>query len=337
MSKEVRRTNASRHLVSFALALALAVILAFAVACASLDAESTDSSAATTATTAVATADVETDSLDSLFGTWDGTYTPDTAWDENGVVDDPPFALDEPVAMHMELRPWSASSASYGSLTAGSLYPARVASLTMEGDEATLIIVTEESGLEDLLGLLNLTLDGDTLTGEDERRPEVPSGWISTSGTISLTRTAAWDPTATTDTTAAAAAPAPAPADEAADEDADEPHEAEMIPSEPEPPVLELAHGDGGGHATISVGDSVTVHLEFAPEDEVAEVRWTSTASAILFKRGESWIRDPETHIYSVSNATFDANAPGNVGMICLSLHEDGTLHEMWQYYLVVE
>ena len=40
----------------------------------------------------------EPDMVALLCGTWEGTYTPTAAWDENGPVEDPPFELGMPLA-----------------------------------------------------------------------------------------------------------------------------------------------------------------------------------------------------------------------------------------------
>ncbi len=330
-----------RRLVAIAAsAFALLGLFVVATACQGLVYDNDTGSTTTTA--------VEDQDVTALFGTWDGTYTADGAWDENGAVEDPPFELGTPVTMRVELRPWSAETADYGTIVTGDLYPARVASLELEGDQVTIVAVSEESGLEDLITVFELTLDDKTLTGQDDREPEVPSGWLRSTGDVLLTRTAPWDDTATTETTAAespsdeddadsSGADAGAAEDGASDDTEDSPTLQHQEPMDLPEPVLTLGADDSGGHATVRVGDRVSVEFQFTAADAVTQVDWSSTSPATLWLNGWAGQQDPTTHIYSRANATFIAAEPGDVGMLCLSRHEDGTLFEFWQYYLVVE
>jgi len=295
----------------------------FTVSCQELDSGS--DSADTTASEASA-------DISALYGTWDGTYTPDAAWDEDGSLPDPPFELGTPVEMHMELHPWSAESAAYGTITAGGLYPARVTSLALDGDQVSLIVITEATGLNDLVGTFALTLDGETLSGEDDRDPEVPSGWISSSGTVYLTRTAAWDPTASTDTTASVPAPPAAPSGgDGGDGGADVP-DIEVVPDDVGPIVHALGRADNGGSTIIGVGDTVVVHFDYLPGTEIADIFCQSTSS-VLLEPGEILAsQDPVTDEYYTFQRTFEAMRSGDVDIVVRSQHADGTLYEHWRH-----
>ena len=333
MPRPAHARYVGRQLMVMILTVFVLALLLFVAACESL---ATDTAEETTST--------DHSDITVIFGTWDGTYTPDAAWDEDGNVDDPPFELNIPVDMHMELHPWDADSAEYGTVSAAGLSPASVTSITREGAQFTLMVISEAENLNDLLGIFELTLEGDTLSGEDDSEPEVPSGWISSSGAVVLTRTAAWDPSAATDTTEEDT-PGPAPGgdagardDDDADEgmDDDEPGD-EMIPEEVPPPDLILGAGDNGGSSTIRVGDTVLVHFEYLPGTEIADIFCRSTSEAILLNSGGSHTGDPETHYYYVFNRTFRALAPGTADVITRSERADGTLYQHWRYTFVVE
>ncbi len=198
MSRDKRDVVLHKWHTAVPLILVLCGLALLASACQELGSDPDTDTAGTTTVTSV-----QSPGLDSLYGTWDGTYTPDAAWSEDGPIDDPPFDLGVPLDMHMELHPWSAAAGQYGTITVGGLSPARVTSLTLDGDQVTMIVVTEVAGLNDLLGAFTLTLDGDTLSGTDDREPEVPTGWISSSGAVYLTRTAPWDAAAAASTASA--------------------------------------------------------------------------------------------------------------------------------------
>ncbi len=311
-----------------------------------------NSSSESTAPESSVTTTLQDDATDltPLFGNWQGEYTPEVAWDEDGRVDDPPFELGSPVETRVELHPFDSSTADFGSMSGEGFTPARVTSLTRDGDQVMMVIASEASGLADLIGVFLLTLDGDILSGVDDGEPAVPEGWTASSGTIELTRTAAWDPATSTETTEAAggAGPAGDDADADADDDADDGGVAPgggaipLLPREPldpipMPPALSLDAGDEGRSGTIRVGDTVEVFLEFPEAEGVTVVSWTSTATSLLFNSGGNFIRDWDTGIYTEATGFFRALAPGRVGVICLSRRADGSLYDMWQYYLLIE
>ena len=332
MSRPVRAISVGKLPVVTILTLLMLALLLFAAACENLGTDAAEEATST-----------ESSDLSVLFGTWDGTYTPESAWDENGLVDDPPVELGVPIAMHMELRPWSAESADYGTITTGTLSPARVVYLTLEGDQVTMGTSSSEVGLEDLMSVSDLTLAGDTLTGEEDPETGVPSGWISTSGSVHLTRTTPYEPTTATDATSSApgadggGAHAGDGADEGPDDEDDGPGR-EAVPVDPEPADLILGAGDNGGSSTIPVGHTVVVHFEYLPGTEIADIFCQSTSAEILLDTDESSAQDPATGHYYVFSSSFRAVAPGTADIIFRSELADGTLHQHWRYsFTVVE
>lgn len=131
-----------------------------------------------------------------LCGTWEGTYTPTAAWDTEGYVS----YLDlQSTDIYMVLAsekpgtctgtvvvpPEQNSGAHYGITALHCI----VKNVSMEDDRVQMTVIGQAEGLADYKSTFTLTLDGDTLTGEDSGDPQVPTGWISTSGLIALTRT----------------------------------------------------------------------------------------------------------------------------------------------------
>jgi hypothetical protein len=130
----------------------------------------------------------------ALFvGSWDGTYTALTAWDDEGPVTNPPLAMNRPMGMHLELHPWSDDTQDYGEAVVGGFSNARVTALTFAGAQVQLSMVSSAAGSDDYHSVFTLTLAGDTLSGEDSGDPAVPPDWLSTSGAIVLTRTGPWE------------------------------------------------------------------------------------------------------------------------------------------------
>ena len=187
MSEGARSTVSGKSLVGFALVLVLSGLLLTVIGCESL----TSATVAPTTTIPVTTTTLAAEepiSAADVYGSWDGTYTVLEAWDQNGVVDDPSVPVNAPLAMHLELYPLSAATGDYGIVEVPGFGSSRVTALSVESQEVHLSIVSEAQGREDLRSVFTLTLQGDTLTGRDSGDPAVPPGWVSTSGTISLTR-----------------------------------------------------------------------------------------------------------------------------------------------------
>jgi len=325
---------------AMALCLALCGLALFVIACADLG------SNADASTTSVASTAVETETLvteDVLFGTWDGTYTPTAAWDENGPIADPPMALGVPLGMHLELRPWSASSGDYGTASVGGFSEARVTTVFLDDQEVVLSLISEQRGLDDLGSVFMLTLNNGTLSGVDLGDPDVPSGWISSSADISLTRTALWEETAadistTTETTSVAdsedAETAGAGDDDDVFVDLSLFMYAEILTTTTEPPARWDFHNeDDDDFVTVRIGDRVSVGLYFQLEDDVSRFVVSSTAPAILdLTEG----RSDHGAVYLFCSWSGVTNALGDVTINILSLHGDGSLHEMWQLHVEV-
>jgi hypothetical protein len=338
MSRKRRNSAPDRSLMGLALALVLSGLVIFTIACQDLDSSPPTSTETTTAAAQTDLGDLRT----TVFGSWDGTYTPTAAWDDIGSVKDPPFTLGEPLAMHMELRPWSDASLDYGTVSVAGVPGTRVTMLTINGDQIRLKAVTQQSGLEDLLSVFALTLAGDTLAGEDSGDSGVPQGWVSTSGTIFLTRTVPWDPTATTAPTAgapAASAPVAGDSHEADDEPTTTtaaPLVAQQQSHAVEPPDWNFTEADKGHHKTVAVGDTISVQLNFTVADAVTSVTWTSTAPSKVRYTGSGTTVDVPTHHHTLDRGYFDVLGPGAVGLIALARRADGSVFEMWQVYLEV-
>lgn len=339
MSRKARRRVVSKQLVCTALTVLLSGLLLLAASCEDLDAGTAETST------------TDASDITVLFGTWDGTYTPEAAWDENGSVDDPPFELGAPVNMHMELHPYLAESGEYGIAAAGGLSPARVTSLTRLGDQVTMIAISEAEGLNDLVGVFTLTLDEDTLTGGDDRDPEVPSGWVSSSGTVELTRTAPWDASATT-TTSSTVAPEPggggdggggdgadAGADDAADPEAGEGDgepDIGIVDDEPGHATLVVGAAEDGMHEGLRVGDIAVVHFEYLPGTEVTDIFCQSTSGAVLSGAAPTVTQDPVTGYYYTFEKAFEAVAPGTADIIARTEFADGTASPHWRFTIIV-
>jgi hypothetical protein len=193
MSRATNNSARGRYSAGFALVLVLSGLLLTIGACDSL----TAGTSASTATIAVAatetTAAEELITEASVYGSWNGTYTVLQAWDQNGFVEDPPVPVGTPLSMRLELYPLSAATGDCGTVAVPGFGSSRVTAISVNGQEVQLSIVSEEQGRADLRSVFTLTLEGDTLTGEDSGDPAVPSGWVSTSGTIDLTRSMSSD------------------------------------------------------------------------------------------------------------------------------------------------
>jgi hypothetical protein len=246
--------------------------------------ESLTTDSPTPTETAVQTTVVDlADSAQAFFGIWEGTYTTLEVRDQDGVVADPPVPLNTPLEMHLELHAWSEVSGDCGTVTVAGYPNGRVLELSVEGAEARLSIVNEQEGLEDSESFMTLTLEGDTLSGEDESEPDPPPGWYGTRGTVHLTRTAA----------AAAGDTEPGPGGSSAElteEGITEPMvlEAEMLnPTEQEPTYWEWDNGDTFEEKSVRQGDHIRIRLTVDVASECQAVTWeVSGDTGVLLSQG---------------------------------------------------
>ncbi len=105
-----------------------------------------------------------------------------------------------------------------------------------------------------------------------------------------------------------------------------------------EPPTRwTFDNDDDGRHVTVGVNDRILVRLDFAVADAVTQITFGSTSPSILQLRLGYSDQDAATMIYRWASGEGTAHAPGNVGITILCRHADGTLHDMWQLYVVVE
>ncbi len=135
---------------------------------------STTTSISTATTTAVA----ET----SVYGEWEGTFWVDRGWDERGAAINAPDSVD----LGFELYAWNGSD--YGTLVSSGLVTGYVSHLRVDGSHVELQVTYQLSGRPDDHSELDLTLSGDTLSGDMMGDYPAPPGWVNYGGTVELTR-----------------------------------------------------------------------------------------------------------------------------------------------------
>jgi hypothetical protein len=133
MSEQTRSIARGKSLMGFALVLVLSAFLFTVTACEDLTSDTVAPTTTIPDSTTQTSAAEESTSAASVFGTWDGTYTALEAWDENGVVEDPPISLHQPMELHLELHPWSEGTGDYGTLSATGFASGRVTALSFDG------------------------------------------------------------------------------------------------------------------------------------------------------------------------------------------------------------
>jgi hypothetical protein len=329
VSKGTRRTALGKSVVGLVLALILPALLLTVAACENLESGTSSSVVETTTTVPVGTTQAASEA--SVFGTWEGTYTALEAWDENGIVEDPPISLHVPMELRLELHPWSEASGDYGTLSATGFASGRVTALSFDGQNLQLSIVSKIQGLEDYHTVITATLEGDTLTGEDSGDPEVPSGWLSTSGTVFLTRTGSSD---TGDTEAAGAGTG------AHTEGTTEEVPTEMTLLFYAAPISttttterSLVHhfvyeAHDEGTLDIRVGDQVRVGLTYRPTNDVA-VHFVVPDPHVM-----RMIDEYRSGLYTYM--VCEAVAPGNTRLEAEDVDPQGTAEYSWWVDVVV-
>lgn len=203
MSGEMRGTAFGKRLLGLILIVVLVGLGLVAVACEELSTVAPGTASAEISMTATTVS--QPASAESIYGTWEGTYTVLAAWDSDGAVNNPPVPLGTPLAMILVLHPLSGASGDYGTVDIPGFGSSRVTAVLQDGASVQLSVVSEETGRADTHSVFTLTFAGDSLAGEDSGDPAVPSGWVTTSGTIVLTRTGSWSETGADDLGAGAA------------------------------------------------------------------------------------------------------------------------------------
>jgi hypothetical protein len=272
----------------------------------------------------------------TLWGVWKGTYTPIEAWDERGPVADPPVELGVPVSLIVDLHPLSGAGGDYGTLTAGGFGAARVTALFFDGENLELSVVSEMEDRDDYHSVITGTLVGDVITGADSGDPDVPSGWVSTSGTLHVTRSASLAPGgagATPSSEAESGGPAGAAVDEGEDEDSVA--GAGAVPVD-EPTVLEVGADDNNHTMGLHVGDRVRIEFSLIPQDEVTEVSyWHEGDDSVQPVAGSQGSTKMIGWVIR-SWVEFEAVAAGHDQIGATYIHGDGSFSHPWVIYVAV-
>ncbi len=125
-------------------------------------------------------AGVHGQTIDDLFGSWEGTWYVNEQFDQFGNPFGTPPYTPEPISFL--LHDWTGSS--YGEVSFSSVVGGSVLSLAIDPENVvTMSVFYEEvGGTADVVGIL----DGDSITGDyDEQAPE-PPGYISWRGPFSV-------------------------------------------------------------------------------------------------------------------------------------------------------
>lgn len=268
MLKALSGPGFARLAACAALVLLLGGVLATSAAC-----ESLVSNTSTTTTTIAATStSAEAASLESLYGTWEGTYTVLSVRDQTGDVGNPTVAVGTALSIKLALGPWSDSNQDFGTVEVPGFGHSRVTGISLSGQNVDMSVVSEKQGLADLHSVFALELVGETLTGEDNADAAVPPGWEATSGTIVVTRVAAYVATtsSTTERTSAGGGGSPGSA------------EPTTTTTVRESQTFSLGASDDGHTVGLHLGDHVRVDLFPTPADDVTMVQWGRSPAGIL-------------------------------------------------------
>jgi hypothetical protein len=326
MSAKARDTRAGRSVRGAVLALALACILIGLVGCEGLG--------TTTESATASTAEVAVESEASLWGVWEGTYTPLEAWDEDGTVADPPVELGVPVSLILDLHPLPGAGGDYGTLTAGGFGAARVTALFFDGQDLELTVVSEMEDRDDYHSVITGTLGGDVITGEDSGDPDVPSGWVSTSGTLHLTRSTSPAPSDTGATPSTEAGSGEPSGGSSGDDDGAF-HFEGVIPVD-EQVIFEVGEDDNNHTMGLHVGDRVRIEFSLIPQDEVTEVGyWHEGDDSVQPVAGSQGSTDMIGWVIRTW-IEFEAVAPGHDQIGATYIHGDGSVSHPWVIYVAV-
>lgn len=325
MSWRMRSIAPSRSLLGLTLVLLLLGLLLSIVACEGL----TAGSSAPTGTTAQSTTPTEADSAQAFFGSWQGDYTALEVHDQHGPVTDPPVPLNTPLEMHLVLHAWSEASEDCGTVTVAGYPGGRVTELSVEGQVVRLSIINEEEGLEGSRSQMTLTLEDDTLTGQDEPDPEVPEGWCVTSGTVYLTRTLSTPP----DGTEAGGDGHSAESTEASSTGPSLEYMGvgPLPTTEREPRTFQLREDDNGHTVGMYVGDRLYIQL-----DERPILGLDLHTDAPSFDHPEL-LSDIDVRMDGQARTIeCAAAAPGHVEIVVRWRYSNATIHSSWRIYLSI-
>jgi hypothetical protein len=172
------------HLVMSVLALCCSVTIAVS-ACIPFGTTTTSVPQAPVATAPPGTEVAPSGAVDSLLGSWEGTWSIVESWNASGDYDDPNFPVGASVPVVLELREWSVDMLDYGTMSPAGMLTGQVSGVSQSGQSVTVTILYEGT----FSGVITATLQGDTLTGECREEKPAPGLYIGYAGPISLRRT----------------------------------------------------------------------------------------------------------------------------------------------------
>jgi hypothetical protein len=284
MSRGMRQTTFGKKLLGLMLVVVLVGLALLATVCEELStgAPSTASAEIPITVTTV----TQPASTESVYGTWEGTYTVLAVWDRNGAVNNPPVPPGASLAMQLVLHPLSGASGDYGTVDIPGFGSSRVTDILQERASVQLSVVSEASGRADTHSIFTLSLEGDILTGVDSGDPAVPSGWVTTSGTIVLTRTGSWSAAEGAGAGSGATQGGTGSSGGASTGDSFTemslllgPILAATTTTTREPQTFNLSKSDDGHTVGMRVGDSLHIVLNPSTQDDVAHIWWRWSVS----------------------------------------------------------